>query len=225
MPAAVMATSTWSTKTRLWRSTRAVTRPGDGLELLAGTQAVGRPGAEPGRHLVLEPGHPDLEELVETLGEDGEELGPLEEWLAPVGGQVQEPVGEVEPRQLAVGETPGRTRRVARGDVLGPRAGQGRHRVGGGGRAGCPQAGSERPGRAGVPGAIAHRPTAGGHRRVDHGRAVRRRIGRARRRLIAGPAYPARIPVGPPPSAGPGSGSRAPPSTRRAPVGSPQCRP
>ena len=35
-------------------------------QLLARAQAVGRPGPEPGVHLVLEPGHPDLEELVQS---------------------------------------------------------------------------------------------------------------------------------------------------------------
>ena len=39
----------------------------DHLELLAGAQAVDRAGTHPGGHLILEPGHPDLEELVEQL--------------------------------------------------------------------------------------------------------------------------------------------------------------
>ena len=51
----------------------------DHLELLARAQAVDRPGAHPGGHLILQRGHPDLVELVEQLGEDGHELGPLEQ--------------------------------------------------------------------------------------------------------------------------------------------------
>ena len=77
---------------------------GDGGQLLAGAEPVGRAGPQSGRHLVLEAGHPDLEELVETLGEDGQELHPLEQRLALVVGQVEESVGELEPGQLAVGE-------------------------------------------------------------------------------------------------------------------------
>ena len=50
------------------------------LEQLLGRRApVGRGGGDAGRHLVLQAGHPDLEELVEVLAEDGEELGPLEQ--------------------------------------------------------------------------------------------------------------------------------------------------
>ena len=54
-------------------------------ELLAGGAPVGRGGAEPGRHLLLQAGHPHLEELVEVLAEDGEELGPLEQRHGVVG--------------------------------------------------------------------------------------------------------------------------------------------
>ena len=70
----------------------------DGGQLLTGAETVGRAGPQAGRHLVLEPGHPHLEELVEALGEDGQELHPLEERLPLVVGQVEEPVGELGPR-------------------------------------------------------------------------------------------------------------------------------
>ena len=77
---------------------------GDGRQLLGRAEAVRRPGPQAGRHLVLEARHPDLEELVEPLGEDGQELDPLEQGLPVVAGQVEQAVGELQPRQLAVGE-------------------------------------------------------------------------------------------------------------------------
>ena len=48
-------------------------------ELLGRGAAVAARRRDPGRHLVLQAGHPDLEELVEVRREDGEELGPLEQ--------------------------------------------------------------------------------------------------------------------------------------------------
>ena len=71
-------------------------------ELLAGRAPVGRGDADPGRHLLLQTGDPDLEELVEVLAEDGQELGPLEERHGLVGRQGEHPLVEVEPGQLAV---------------------------------------------------------------------------------------------------------------------------
>ena len=91
-------------------------RPGRGSSrsCSAGRAAVGRGGAEPGGHLVLQAGHPDLEELVEVLAEDGQELGPLEQRHRRVLGQGQDPGVEVEPRQLAVEEPLRRLGRRAR---------------------------------------------------------------------------------------------------------------
>ena len=73
-------------------------------QLLAGTEPVDAAGAHPGGDLVLQRGDPDLVELVEQLGEDGEELHPLQQRLPVVLGQVEQPRPEVEPRLLAVGE-------------------------------------------------------------------------------------------------------------------------
>ena len=73
-------------------------------QLLAGAQAVGRAGAHPRRHLVVEAGHPHLEELVEQVGEDGQELDPLEQGHLGVVGEVEQAGPEVQPRQLPVGE-------------------------------------------------------------------------------------------------------------------------
>ena len=86
-------------------------------ELLAGGAPVGRGHAEPGGHLLLQAGHPHLEELVEVLAEDGEELGPLEERHRLVGRQGQHPLVEVEPGQLPVQVA----RRVGRRRPAGPR--------------------------------------------------------------------------------------------------------
>ena len=60
-------------------------------ELLAGVEAVGRAGADAGVELLLEAGDPDLEVLVEVLGEDREELGPLEQRLLRVLRQGEHP--------------------------------------------------------------------------------------------------------------------------------------
>ena len=73
----------------------------DGLELVGDGEPVGR-GADAGGQLVLEPGHPHLEELVQVLGEDGQELDPLEQAEVPVLGQGQYPAVEVQGGQLAV---------------------------------------------------------------------------------------------------------------------------
>ena len=58
----------------------------------------------PGRELLHEAGHPDLEELVEVLAEDGEELGPLEQRQLGVLGEREHAGVELEPRELAVEE-------------------------------------------------------------------------------------------------------------------------
>ncbi len=73
-------------------------------QLLARPQPVDRAGAHAGGHLVLQRGHPYLVELVEQLGEDGEELGPLQQRDAVVLGQVEQAGAEVEARLLTVGE-------------------------------------------------------------------------------------------------------------------------
>ena len=76
----------------------------DHRQLLAGAQPVDRAGPHAGGHLVLERGDPYLVELVEQLGEDGEELGPLQQRDAVVLGQVEQAGAEIEARLLPVGE-------------------------------------------------------------------------------------------------------------------------
>ena len=95
--------STWSRKMRSAWSASSSTRVADRERAAAaGVRPSGLSCADAGRDLVLEPGHADLEELVEVLAEDGEELGPLEQRHRRVVGQGEHPGVEVEPRQLAV---------------------------------------------------------------------------------------------------------------------------
>ncbi len=76
----------------------------DREQLLGRRATVGGGAGEPRRDLVLEAGDADLEELVEVLAEDGAELGPLEQRHRRVGRERQDPLVEVEPRELAVEE-------------------------------------------------------------------------------------------------------------------------
>ena len=48
---------------------------------------------------------PDLKELVEAFGEEGQEVDPVEEGKAVVGGQLEEAGTELEPGEVAVEET------------------------------------------------------------------------------------------------------------------------
>jgi hypothetical protein len=73
------------------------------VEQLLGRGAPVRAGdGQASGQLVLERGHPDLEELVEVLAEDGQELAPLEHGDPLVLRQGQNPLVEVEPGQLAI---------------------------------------------------------------------------------------------------------------------------
>ncbi len=78
----------------------------DGGKLLARSEPVWGRRPQSGRHLVLEGGHPDLEELIEAGAEDGEELGPLQQRDVGDLSPGQDALAEVEPRQLPVDETP-----------------------------------------------------------------------------------------------------------------------
>ena len=66
---------------------------------------AGSPGdlADPGGHLLPQAGHPDLEELVEVRGDDGDELDPLQQGDVGVLGDGEDPLLEVQERQLTVG--------------------------------------------------------------------------------------------------------------------------
>ena len=75
-------------------------------ELLGRGPAVGCGGVDAGVDLILEPGDPHLEELVEVRREDRQELRTLEERNRLGPGEGEHPGVEVEPRQLAV-DVPG----------------------------------------------------------------------------------------------------------------------
>ena len=75
-------------------------------QLLGGGHAVGRLVRRAGLGLPPEPGHADLEELVEVGREDREELHPLEQGIARVTRLVEHARVELDPRQLAVEDRP-----------------------------------------------------------------------------------------------------------------------
>jgi len=74
----------------------------DRVDLLAGREAVGPASVDPGVELVEQPGHPDHEELIQVGGVDRAEADLLEQRHARVLGQLEDPLVEVEPRELAV---------------------------------------------------------------------------------------------------------------------------
>ncbi len=74
----------------------------DRRQLLVGGPAVGGAGDLAGLDLLAQAGDPDLEELVEVAGEDGQELDPLEQRVALVARLVEHAGVELEPGQLAV---------------------------------------------------------------------------------------------------------------------------
>src|SRR4051794_41637026 len=77
------------------------TRPG-GRELFVGRPAIGRSSDLPCLDLLAQAGDSDLEEFVEVVGDDGQELDPLEEWVSLVTRLVQDARVELEPGQLPV---------------------------------------------------------------------------------------------------------------------------
>ena len=107
----------------------------DVLEHLARRVAAGRPDGDAGGDAPLEAGHADHEELVEVAGEDGEELGPLEDGQLVVLGELEHPLVEGQPRQLTV-EEPVDRQPLVDGDGGGRR----RERGGGGSRSAAPAA-------------------------------------------------------------------------------------
>ncbi len=77
----------------------------DRLVHLARHQTADRADRHPGRDPALQTGDADHEELVQVVGEDRQELGPLQQ-RHPLGvlGQLEHPVVERQPGELAVGE-------------------------------------------------------------------------------------------------------------------------
>ncbi len=101
---------------------RQLVRPlGDALQHLPGAHARGSRDREAGGDAALEPGHPDHEELVEVGREDRQVPDALEQRLAGVLGELEHPLVEREPAELAVREAglEGVVERVHRGqDVV-----------------------------------------------------------------------------------------------------------
>ena len=75
---------------------------GDARQDLIRRQAVGATGVDPGVDLVVHPGNPDHEELVQVGGEDRQELDPFHQRQRLVLGQLEHAVVEVEPGQFTV---------------------------------------------------------------------------------------------------------------------------
>ena len=79
-----------------------VREAGDALDQLARLQPGRGADREAGRDAPLEPGDPDHEVLVEVVGEDREEAGALEQRHGRVHGELEHPLVELQPRQLAL---------------------------------------------------------------------------------------------------------------------------
>ena len=75
---------------------------GDLVEQLARRDSVRPAGVDAGFDLVVHTGHADHEVLVEIGDEDGQELDPLEQRQRLVLGELEHPVVEVQPGELAV---------------------------------------------------------------------------------------------------------------------------
>ena len=86
--------------------------------------AVGGANAELGRLLLDEAGHAHHEELVEDRREDGAELDALEQRLLVVGGEIEQALARVEPRQLAVDQARRSRLGLDRHGLIVPRAAQ-----------------------------------------------------------------------------------------------------
>ena len=84
------------------RRSSSSTRGLDRVDLLAGGEPVGAAGVDPGVELVEQAGDPDHEELVQVGGVDRAEPDPLQQRHLGVLGQLQNPLVEVEPGELAV---------------------------------------------------------------------------------------------------------------------------
>ena len=82
---------------------------GDTGQLLGRRQPFGALLGDAGADLGAKAGHAHHEEFVEVVGRDRQELEPLEQRMAAIGGFLQHAAIEVQPRQLAVDE-PVRTR-------------------------------------------------------------------------------------------------------------------
>jgi len=74
----------------------------DRFQLIERRHAVRRRNSDRGQDLLFEPGHPNLEEVVEVLAEDGQELDPLEHREVGVLGHGELQFVEIEPGKLPI---------------------------------------------------------------------------------------------------------------------------
>ena len=79
-----------------------VREPGDALDELARLEPGGGAHGQPGGDAALEARDADHEVLVEVVGEDREEAGALEERHGGVHGELEHPLVELQPGQLAL---------------------------------------------------------------------------------------------------------------------------
>ena len=107
-PASASAGTICSKKIELWRSTSSSTRTLMAASVSAGLSPSDDLVLRPGVDLVLQAGDPDLEELVERLGEKiATNFTRSRTGRGVVFCQVEQAFSEIEPRELPVGE-PGR---------------------------------------------------------------------------------------------------------------------
>ena len=91
----------------------------DRAELFDLVEPVGRGRAHADRELFFEPGHADLEELVDVAAEDREELRPFEQRDRRILGEREHPGLELEHRQFPVEVAGTLRRRVDSGGLMG----------------------------------------------------------------------------------------------------------
>ena len=113
MPACVRVPSTPASNTTLLLLEQLAVAAPDGRQLLGRGLLAGRGGDRVGLGLLHQARDADLEELVHVAGEDGQELDPLQERVAPIARLEEHAAVELEGAQLAVdvAGTPNRPRR------------------------------------------------------------------------------------------------------------------
>ena len=120
IPSDIRAGPSSSRSRSSWRRTIRSSEARTSFSSWSGVAPVEGQALDAGHDLAAQPGHLDLEELVDALAEQHQELHPLEEGDVPVGHQVEEPIVEVEVGQLAgevalFGVRPGAVGRSANG--------------------------------------------------------------------------------------------------------------
>ena len=107
MPAVSSAGRTWRAVDLGLHRQQLVGDQRDLLEHLARLEPGGRAHGDAGGDAALQAGHPHHEELVEVRGEDRQVAGPLEQRHVLVGGELEHPLVELQPGDLAVEEAVG----------------------------------------------------------------------------------------------------------------------